>query len=178
MKIILRIISLPIAWLLWTIHYSYHWVKNGGSILINDKPLIKPEEFYVKLLEVNNRLRDFESQKDEALYWKRLYENYDLEHCGQFVKQEEEINKLRDSNKSIAFAVEVKSKKINMLEKEIDKLKQELANNAFKCLQLKKQLKEVTQEQVDDYVKSIETEQGLTTNNYPSLIVQHEITGT
>lgn len=87
MKIILRILTLPFAWILWTIHYSYYWVKNGGELVIKDKPIIKPEEFYRLLTEVSERLKDFEAQKDETLHWKRLYENYDLEHCATFVKQ-------------------------------------------------------------------------------------------
>ena len=68
MKIILRILTLPFAWLLWTIHYTYHWVKYGGELVIKDKPVIKPEDFYRILTEVNERLKDFEAQKDEALH--------------------------------------------------------------------------------------------------------------
>ena len=95
MRILIRIITLPLAWLLWTISYTYHWIRYGGELQVNIKPIIKPEEFYRLLTEVSERLKDFEAQKEETLHWKRLYENYDLNHCATFVKQQEEIDILQ-----------------------------------------------------------------------------------
>ena len=207
MRILIRIITLPLAWLLWTISYTYHWIRYGGELQVNIKPIIKPEEFYRLLTEVSERLKDFEAQKEETLHWKRLYENYDLNHCATFVKQQEEIDILNIAYKQITCNLEESESKILILNQQLQdskilldlerssrnmdrtlavsqvavglskvdelieenvKLKQEVANNAFECLKLKKQLKEVTQKQVDDYCKSIETEQGLTVGNYPT----------
>ena len=95
MRILIRIITLPLAWLLWTISYTYHWIRYGGELQVNIKPIIKPEEFYRLLTEVSERLKDFEAQKEETLHWKRLYENYDLNHCATFVKQQEQIDNLQ-----------------------------------------------------------------------------------
>ena len=57
MKYIKRILMLPFAIVIMLFHYSILWVKNGGELLLFDgKPIIKPEEFYRKMCEVNEMM--------------------------------------------------------------------------------------------------------------------------
>ena len=61
-RILLRIITLPLAWVLWTINYSYKWIVYGGELGINEKtPKISPEEFMKILKEVSEKLDKFDN---------------------------------------------------------------------------------------------------------------------
>lgn len=59
MKYIFRIITLPFAWVLWTIYYSKEWIKNGGGLTFKTPSTgryINPIDFYNKMEELNNNL--------------------------------------------------------------------------------------------------------------------------
>jgi len=71
---------LPFAWVLWTFSYSILWIKHGGELLLRDgKPVIKPEEFYRLLLEVNKKLDGFHVQKEDIINFADWIANYQYE---------------------------------------------------------------------------------------------------
>lgn len=72
MKILMRLISLPFAWVIWTVKYSYDWLRYGGGLFVNsEKPVISPEVFIEEIRDLHLTLLEHSTAK---VYLGELYE--------------------------------------------------------------------------------------------------------
>lgn len=57
MKYIKRILTLPFAWVLWTVALSIQWIRFGGNLTVKaEQNVINPEELLAEIKRLNINL--------------------------------------------------------------------------------------------------------------------------